>query len=96
MNTMFPAMPGTPFPVAQTSAYVFSTSEQPVQDDSYALPSITLPVLTSPSLEHSLDEHVFYYFAQMRSLHPMLVGIGLADVTYSVRAHDHAHDSRTN
>jgi hypothetical protein len=75
----------------QTNLYGFSristVSELPAQDDSFMLPSITLPVLASPSLEHSLDEHVFYYFTQMRSLHPILVGNGLADVTYSIRAY---------
>lgn len=69
----------------QNSHYAFSTGEQAVPDDGFQLPSIALPVLASTALEHSLDEHVFYYFAQMRSLHPMLAGNGLADITYSVR-----------
>jgi len=67
----------------QNSHYAFSTGEA-VPDDGFPLPSIALPVLASTALEHSLDEHVFYYFAQMRSLHPMLAGNGLADITYSL------------
>ncbi|KAF8632260.1 hypothetical protein AX15_002005 [Amanita polypyramis BW_CC] len=61
-------------------------SEQVVQDADSCNTAFVLPPTSLPpqALASSLDEHVFYYFDHMSSLQPMLVGRGLADMTYSL------------
>lgn len=81
-------------PLALESSSCFL--EKAVPDDGFTPPVIALSVLDPTSLENSLDENVFYYFGQLRSLHPMLLGNGLVDVTYGVRAYAHAHGKKTN
>ncbi|KAK2463418.1 hypothetical protein APHAL10511_004504 [Amanita phalloides] len=85
-NASHPYYPYSVAPSAlQSDPYCFSASEQTVQDtESLSLSSTAIPFQASPSLEHSLHEHVFYYFAHMRSLQPMLVGTELANATYSL------------
>ncbi|PFH52943.1 hypothetical protein AMATHDRAFT_55813 [Amanita thiersii Skay4041] len=51
---------------------------------SFQVPNVTLPLQSSASIEHSVDEHVLYYFSQVQKAQPMFVGNGLADITYTL------------
>ncbi|KAF8638347.1 hypothetical protein AX17_002366 [Amanita inopinata Kibby_2008] len=54
---------------------------------SFQVPS-ALPLQSSAILEHSLDDHVWYYFAHVSKVQPMFAGSDLADMTCSLITQD--------